>query len=195
MVPGRVQTMNADDALPSDELMLRWTECSAFFPCLQFSYFPWNYAEVTAKAVAGFAKVHKALEGYLSGQAADRKAPLLRPLWYDSPEHGEFYTIDDSFLLGSDLLVAPVLDAGIRARDIQLPPGEWIDAWTGETQTGYLKDWPAPCPGVPLFVKAQNTTLLSSLQSALVEIERGNAPVGTTATWEAGLNRDLSVTG
>ena len=195
MVPGRVQTMNADDALPSDELMLRWTECSAFFPFLQFSYFPWNYAEPTASAIAGFAKVHKALEGYLSGQAADRKAPLLRPLWYHYPEQTELYSIDDSFLLGSDLLVAPVLDTGVRTRDIQLPPGEWIDAWTGQAQTGHLKNWPAPCPGVPLFVNAKNTALLKSLQTALVEIERGNAPAGTTATWEAGLNRDLSVTG
>ena len=39
MIPGRVQTMNSDDPLPTDELMIRWTEASAFFPFMQFSYF------------------------------------------------------------------------------------------------------------------------------------------------------------
>ena len=195
MVPGRVQTMNSDDELPSDELMIRWTEASAFFPFLQYSYFPWNYCEATAVAALGYARVHKALERYLAEQALDRKKPLLRPLWYDWPEQQDLYAVADEFLLGSDLLVAPVLDEGVTVRDVVLPPGEWVDAWTGEHVSGALHQWSAPCPGIPVFVHSRNSGLLASLAEALGAVQRGTVPRGTTATWQAGLNRDLTVTG
>ena len=42
MIPGRVQTLKADLPLPSDEVMIRWTEATAFMPLMQVSYFPWN---------------------------------------------------------------------------------------------------------------------------------------------------------
>ena len=196
MVPGRVQTMNSEDPLPTDELMIRWTEASAFFPLLQFSYFPWNYGEGTAAAVLGYAKVHKALESYLAVQAKDRTKPLLRPVWYDWPQQLELYAIPDQFMLGSDLLVAPVLDEGVTARDVVLPPGEWVDAWTGEPVLGVLRQWPTPCPGIPVFVNARNAEMLETVSSELGAIQRGSVPQGTTtAAWQAGLDRDLSVTG
>jgi alpha-glucosidase (family GH31 glycosyl hydrolase) len=197
MVPGRVQTMVSDLPLPTDELMVRWTEASAFFPLLQFSYFPWNYSDATARAVLGYARVHKALQDYIAEQARDRTAPLLRPIWFDTPEEESLYAVADEFMLGSDLLVAPVLDAGVTTRDVLLPPGRWKDAWSGATHDGgVVKSHPAPCPGVPLFVRAQKKDLLSRLRAALSEIRRGSVPSGvTTARYSAGLDRDLSVTG
>jgi alpha-glucosidase (family GH31 glycosyl hydrolase) len=197
MVPGRVQTMATDFPLPSDELMLRWTEASALFPIVQFSYAPWNYASATERAVHGYACLHKALEPYLYAQAADRTAPLLRPLWYADPECAELYPVGDAFLLGSDLLAAPVLTAGTIARDVLLPPGAWIDAWTGaQLSGGWLQHYPAPCPGIPLFVRAENPELLATVQEALGKIVRGSVPFGvTTTTYQAGLDRDLNVTG
>ncbi len=246
MVPGRVQTMNSEDPLPTDELMIRWTEASAFFPFLQFSYFPWNYGEATAAAVLGYANVHKAIEGYIAEQARSRTKPLLRPVWYDWPEESSnrcrdprldprrsaslsrsssrsssesivttietkmgrdddrdndrdedtLYTIPDQFMLGSDLLVAPVLDPGVTERDVLLPPGEWVDAWTGKRVSGVLRQCPAPCPGIPVFVRGRNEELTEVLRAALGAVQRGCVPPGvTTATWQAGLDRDLSVTG
>ena len=176
--------------------MVRWTEASSFFPFLQFSYYPWNYAPATAEAVAAYARVHKALEPYLAEQAAGRRAPMLRPLWYDYPDQPELYPIADQFLLGSDLVAAPVLDAGIFARDISLPPGDWADAWTGERVSAHLRQWPSPCPGIPLFVHTRNPTLLATLRRALEAVPRDAIPGdATTATRQAGLNRDLNVTG
>ena len=196
MVPGRVQTMNSEDPLPTDELMIRWTEASAFFPFLQFSYFPWNYGEATAAAVLGYAKVHKALESYLAEQARNRTKPLLRPVWYDWPDEAGLYPIPDQFMLGDDLLVAPVLEEGVTVRDVTLPPGEWADAWTGEAVLGVLRQHPAPCPGIPIFVNARNAELAEVLRAALGAVQRGSVPSGvTTARWQAGLNRDLNVTG
>lgn len=196
MVPGRVQTMNADDPLPTDELMVRWTEASAFFPFLQFSYFPWNYAATTADAVAAYARVHKALERYVAAQAANRCKPLLRPLWYDWPDQLHLYGVSDEFLLGDDLLAAPVLEPGIVERDVILPPGRWRDGWSGQLVSGTLVQWAAPCPGIPVFVHARNPELFTVLNAALGAVSRQPVPSGnTTATWQAGINRDLTVTG
>lgn len=197
MVPGRVQTMKTDDPLPTDELMVRWTEASALFPLLQFSYLPWNYAEPTAKAVRGWAGVHAALGSYVAAQLADRRGPLLRPLWYDDPANDKLYTVADEFLLGSDVLAAPVLTAGAQARDVLLPAGTWCDAWSGAVcANDFLPDYPAPCPGMPVFVRASRPDLLAALQPALQRIARGTVAAGiTTATYVAGLDRDLNVTG
>jgi len=197
MVPGRVQTMVADLPLPTDELLVRWTEVSAFFPFLQFSYFPWNYAADTEQVVRQLARVHQVLAPYLAAAARNRARPLLRPLWYDAPDVPELYGIADEFALGPDLVIAPVLDPAGNARDVVLPPGRWVDAWTGTKLIGGLQPgFPAPCPGIPVFVRAENSELCDQLAAVLRPIQRGSIPSGRcTATWRAGLNRDLNVTG
>ena len=197
MVPGRVQTLVEDFPLPTDELMVRWTEASVLMPLLQFSYFPWNYAEPAERAVRSFALLHNALGPYLASSAANRSKPLLRPLWYDSPAESSLYRVADEFLLGPDLLAAPVLSAGAVERDVVIPPGDWLDAWTGASVSpGLHKRFPSPCPGIPLFVRASNRPLTSTLRSSLSQIARGTVATGlTTTTWRCGLTRDISTTG
>jgi len=197
MIPGRVQTMAADAPLPTDELMVRWTEVSAFMPVMQFSYLPWNYGPATAAACRAYALAHKALAPYLAACATDRTAPVVRPLWYDQPDRTDLYGIADAFLLGPDLLAAPVLEEGATARDVILPRGRWRDVWTGDVhEEDALDSHPAPCPGIPVFVRAENAPLFDALHAALSPIRRGSVPVGsTTATWSAGVDRDLNVTG
>jgi alpha-glucosidase (family GH31 glycosyl hydrolase) len=197
MVPGRVQTMKADDPLPTDELFIRWMEASAFMPLIQFSYFPWNYAADTEQIARGYALVHKKLEGYLAQHAANRQAPLIRPIWYHAPQVAELYAVADEYMLGPDILVAPVLASGCATRDVLLPPGDWSDAWTGETlAAGWHRNVPAPCPGMPIFVRSERVDLSALLRAELAAISRGTIRPGvTTATHSAGLNRDLKVTG
>lgn len=196
MVPGRIQTMVSTLPLPSDELFIRWVEASALMPIMQFSYFPWHYAEPTAEIAVRYAQLHKALENYLHEQASSRARPLLRPLWYDAPECPELYSVGDEFLLGDHLLAAPVLAENQVARDIILPPGVWIDAWTGEKCEGRLLQHPAPCPGMPLFVRSGCVELLGKVIGALRSIRRGAVSSGTiSASYEAGLDRDINVTG
>jgi len=62
-------------------------------------------------------------------------------------------TCDDEFLLGDDILVAPVVTPNQRARDIYLPPGQWRDYWTKQVFTGatMLKEYPAPLEVLPFF--------------------------------------------
>lgn len=197
MVPGRVQTMDSSMALPTDELMIRWTEASVLMPLVQFSYYPWNYAENTNAAVLQFARLHKALQQYIVDSANDMTAPLIRPLWFDEPGNRGLYEICDEFLLGKDLLVCPIMDENVTKRDITLPNGEWLDAWTGEScAAGTISGHPAPCPGIPLFVRAENIELFETINPILKKIVCGSIESGViTATHQCGLDRDLSVTG
>lgn len=197
MIPGRVQTLKADHPLPSDELMIRWTEATAFMPLMQFSYLPWNYGTETAAIVRAYALLHKELQPYLAEQARERKAPLLRPVWYDAPERAELFAVADEFMLGRDLLVAPVLQSGAVSRDVLLPPGLWVDAWTGnQLKEGFLGNHPSPCPGIPVFVRAERGNLIQLLHRALAGVTRGTIPPSrVTTTYSAGLNRDIAVTG
>ena len=198
MIPGRVQTMVSDMPLHTDELMVRWTEATALMPIMQFSYAPWHYAPATERAVHGFAVLHERLGDYLHEHATDRTVPLLRPLWYADPDAAALFTEPYAFLLGPDLLAAPVVEAVVTARDVRLPRGEWRDAWTGEIQMGgrLLREYPAPCPGIPLFVRACNEALFAEVHQVLRGIVRGSVPSGvTTSTYTAGLDLDLTVTG
>lgn len=196
MIPGRVQTMASHHPLPSDELLVRWTEATVFMPMPQFSYFPWNYASETEAVVRAYAQLHKSLQSYLGKHAGKRERPLFRPVWYDFPEESDLYAVGDQWLLGPDLLVAPVVSAGAVSRDILLPRGHWIDPWRGEQHGGgWIKNHPAPCPGIPLFVKAGNEELLRILTESLRQKSWRPISPGTSATHEAGLDRDLSVTG
>ncbi|MEN8255882.1 MAG: glycoside hydrolase family 31 protein [Verrucomicrobiota bacterium] len=193
IVGGRMQTADSSAALPMDEMMVRWAEIHAFMPTMQFSYWPWNYASPAADVIRQYAGVHKALEPYIFEQAKDRTSPLLRPIWYDAPEVEELYLVDDEFMLGSDLLVAPVLDPDTSARDILLPPGSWRDAWTGELCRGKLSEHPAPCPGCGIFVREGNVELSNRLHEKLSEIQRGSVLSGTeSSTYESKLDRDVA---
>lgn len=197
MIPGRVQTLKSDHPLPSDELMVRWTEATAFMPFMQFSYFPWNYAAGTEGVVRAYALLHKELEHYIMEQARDRKAPLIRPVWYDEPENKELFAVADEYMLGRDLLVAPVLASGVSSRNVLLPSGEWIDAWTGKALLGGLHpDHPAPCPGLPVFIRKGREDLAAIFRKAWPEISQSCiSPARATAVHQAGLDRDISVTG
>ena len=86
-----------------------------------------------------------------------------------------------------------ILAQGQVARDVLLPSGAWRDVWTGEVyQQPLLTLHPAPCPGIPLFVRESNTALYESLHS----IACGSVASGTTSsTYACGLDRDIKVTG
>jgi alpha-D-xyloside xylohydrolase len=87
--------------------------------------------------------------------ARERGIPPMRPLFVDFPDDARSWAVEDEFLLGPDILVAPVLDAGARRRDGYLPPGSSSDGWTGATVEGAREiSVEAPLERIPVFSRA-----------------------------------------
>src|SRR5205807_24707 len=62
--------------------------------------------------------------------------PIVRPIGLAYPELGEHPF--DEYLLGDSIVSAPIVDAGATSRSVLLPPGTWIDWWTGAAVTGRI---------------------------------------------------------
>jgi alpha-D-xyloside xylohydrolase len=70
-------------------------------------------------------------------RASQDGTPMMRPLFFDYPTDDACYTIEDQYMFGPDLLVAPVLEYRAQARSVCLPAGPtWTDAHSGEVYTG-----------------------------------------------------------
>jgi len=151
----------------SPELMLRWAEMNAFTPLMRSheGVRPGNNAQFDAPGVIeGYAKmsrIHANLKPYL--QAADREnhargVPVMRPLffYYDGEED---YMQAYEYLLGRDILVAPVLERGREDWGAYLPDDQWVHLWTGETYHGGHHTVPAPIGEPPVFCRAESTFL------------------------------------
>ena len=63
----------------------------------------------------------------LAKQRVQTGSPIIRPLWYVSPDDAKTYHIDDQYMLGDDILVAPILVVNQRERQVYLPTGNWLD--------------------------------------------------------------------
>jgi alpha-D-xyloside xylohydrolase len=73
-------------------------------------------------------------------QASERGLPMVRALFVEYPDDPGSWEVEDEYLFGNDVLVAPLLEAGTSARDVYLPPGSWIDYQTGKS---YAAGWHA----------------------------------------------------
>jgi alpha-glucosidase len=110
------------------ELVVRSAQCHALMPMMQFSVAPWRVLdEAHLKAVLKAVKVREKHKSYILGlarQSALSGEPAMRSLEYVFPHQG-YERINDQFLLGDRILVAPVLEKGASHRAVILPPGAW----------------------------------------------------------------------
>ena len=81
----------------------------------------------------------------------------MRPLFFDFPADAGSVAIDDEFLFGPDILVAPVLEYGARKRKVYLPSGtSWTDAWTDKIFAGgYWLEVDAPLEKIPVYLRGE----------------------------------------
>jgi alpha-glucosidase len=91
----------------------------------------------------------------LIAEAASCGLPLMRPLFLHAPQDRALAGIHDQFLLGSDLLVAPVHTPGVDAWEVMLPAGsDWRHLWSGEAWRGGVPARvAAPLGTPPVFVR------------------------------------------
>jgi alpha-glucosidase len=149
----------------SRQELLRWLELSAFTPVYRTheGNQPGENAQIydddgTYDAFARFAKVYAALAPYrrrLMRVAADRGLPLVRPLAMHYPEDRVAAGRTDQFLLGRDVLVAPVTERNVTDPFVYLPDGEWRHLWSGERRRGgrWRREL-APMGEPPVYLRA-----------------------------------------
>ncbi len=120
---------------PDRDLYLRWLQLGAFSPMMQLHGItarePWHYDRETLDLARGYFKVREQLQPYLVELAEEARTqghPLWRPLAWTYPQDAATWSIGDQFLLGPDLLVAPVLSTN-TTRTVYLPEGDWVDLW------------------------------------------------------------------
>ncbi|MBM4372610.1 MAG: glycoside hydrolase family 31 protein, partial [Deltaproteobacteria bacterium] len=134
---------------------------------------PWYDTELLAVWHL-YANLHQDLAAYTrtAAQAAhDTGVPVIRPmvfLW-DEPGYEELW---DQYLYGPDLLVAPAWQDGTVSRTVRIPPGTWVDAWTGETLQGPLDvEVDTPLHKVPLYVRGGSGLDLGDLDAAWADAQ------------------------
>ncbi len=162
----------------SKELFQRWTEMAAFQAVFRTHEgnrpdvnHQFHSDEETLAHFSRFARIYAALFPYRKKLFAEAEAhgwPVVRPLWFhyfDDPAVRDIRY--ESFLLGRDILVAPVLELGATEVTVYLPEGRWIHLWT-ETPYEGRKSYSISAPiGQPaVLVRAENSALLSVLQAA-----------------------------
>lgn len=120
------------------ELMVRSTQTHALMPMMQFSVAPWRVVDAAnlgaIKAAIRQRETFIPVILELARHAAKTGEPIVRHMEYEFPNSG-FAAVQDQFMLGSDILVAPVLEPRVSSRQVMLPRGRWKDA-TGRTHNG-----------------------------------------------------------
>ena len=131
------------------DLYARWIEFGAFSPILRMHSahanpnegnmrMPWIYGDEGVALMKKYFTLRTQLIPYLYTYTwlAHRDAtPLLRPLYLDYPQLPEAYQHSHEYLLGDEMLVAPIVTPD-GDQTIYLPPGEWVDFFTGEHHAG-----------------------------------------------------------
>ena len=142
-----------------EELFVRMAQCSALFPMMQFSWAPWRMLdEKHASLCLDAARLHKKYSDYIISlvrETAKTGEPILRHLEYEFPHCGYEY-INDQFMLGEKILVAPVVTKGETERKVVLPAGKWLYLGKTEYEGGCTVTVPAPIEVLPYFIKNDN---------------------------------------
>ena len=162
------------------ELIMRWTEMAAFTAMMRTheGNRPDDNLQVDQDPVvlahfARFTRIWHALTPYLrhlAAEAATTGLPVQRPLFLHHEDDPATYTIQDQYLYGADLLVAPVHAAGAAEWSVYLPAGTtWRHLWSGAAHTGGVNvTVPAPIGQPPVFWRAASP--FSALFRSIVDL-------------------------
>jgi alpha-glucosidase len=118
---------------------------------------PWRFGKYYEDIIRQYLKLRYQLLPFLYttlAEAHESGVPLFRPLVLNYQDDANTYNLDDEFMIGNDLLVAPVLKPDVTSRLVYLPKGAWYDYWTNKKyEGGTMIAAAAPLETVPMFVR------------------------------------------
>jgi alpha-D-xyloside xylohydrolase len=156
------------------ELMVRWFQFGVFCPLFRLhgdrdprtptSYAQtggpnevWSYGDEAYEIISGLLHLRERLRPYIHQHmaiAAESGLPPMRPLFVDHPQDPQAWQVEDEFMFGDSILVAPVTEPGATSREVYLPAGHrWVDVRTREVfDGGSTHVAQAPITSIPVFV-------------------------------------------
>lgn len=150
---------------PSPELYTRWLQAAALTPMMRSHVEkaypdrePWMHGEPYLTINRKSIELRYQLIPHLEALFEEHRmtgAPVMRPLWFEYPTDAKTYLIEDEYLLGDSILVAPVVKEIAVKRRVYFPRGAaWFDWWTGVRYEGGTEvEVDAPLTKLPLFVR------------------------------------------
>ncbi|MFM5950437.1 MAG: alpha-glucosidase [Novosphingobium sp.] len=164
------------------ELMQRWCELAAFAPVMRShegnrpdDNLQYDSSDELLACFARWSRVHAHLAPYvrpLCDEAQDLGLPVQRPLFLHYHEETAHFAVQDQYLYGADLLVAPVIEEGAVCREVILP-GErpWRHCWSGEDFAPGTHTVSAPIGCPPVFYRPDSA--FAALFAELPEVLEG----------------------
>jgi len=145
------------------ELMTRWYEVGFLTPFCRnhaditgYDHEPWRFGTYYEGIIRKYLKLRYRLLPFLYTALEDAHStgvPMFQPLLLNYQDDYNTLTIDDEFMVGSDLLAAPILHPRCDSRRVYLPAGAWYDFWTSQRVRGGEIRASAPLETVPLYVR------------------------------------------
>jgi alpha-D-xyloside xylohydrolase len=128
---------------------------------------PWNYGQAFMDEFRVIDELKYKLMPYVYAQAkdcSDHGLPMVRALFIEYPDDPGSWNVDDEYLFGSSILVAPLMEKNLTGRNVYLPPGTWIDYQTGKAYDGGWRHIEAG--PLPVVMLVRDGTVLPQIQLA-----------------------------
>ncbi|MDY3375138.1 MAG: glycoside hydrolase family 31 protein [Terrisporobacter othiniensis] len=166
------------------ELMIRWFQYATFSPILRMhgdrqphkkalgydgggqcesgaENEIWSYGEVAQEIFMKYLNIRENLKPYIAElfkETHEVGAPIMRPVFYDYPEDKMAWEVDNQYMFGSELLIAPIIYYKQREREVYLPKGnQWVDINTNKIYDGgQFVVVEAPLESIPVFCKKES---------------------------------------
>ncbi len=127
---------------------------------------PWLYNESFTKAFRESAEMKYKLMPYVYAQAkncTEKGLPMVRALFVEFPDDPGAWLVEDQYMFGNDIMVAPMMEEGIQ-RNVYLPVGKWIDYQSGKVyQSGWNK---IPAGHIPAVILVRNGAVIPHIALA-----------------------------
>ncbi len=181
-----------DDDEDFRELVTRWFEFATFCPVMRMhgdrephteplsdigggkmpsggATEPWAYGEQSYEIMKNYMQLRENLKDYIRQQmkaAHEKGTPVIRPLFYDFSSDLHVWNVETEYMFGDAILVAPVLHAGEKQRDVYLPVGsDWINVYTNDMISGgQTISTETPIDKLPVFVRKENAALIDAFR-------------------------------